>query len=92
MLPMTLRRRLAKMRRESQLRKVNQGRAAVFRMSKPGILVLVSLQHLRSSAGFHACDLDGHVPQGVTGLPFVSRSKVFVGRSRLIAAVIIDGF
>ena len=88
---MTLRPQLAKMRRESQLRKVDQGEATVFRMSNHGILVLISLKHLWSPAGFHACDLDDQVFQGVTGRSLVSRSKVFIWASRRIAAVIIDG-
>ena len=75
MLPMTPRRQLAKMRRESQPRKVVQEQAAVFRMSKHDILVQIPLEHLRSLAGFYAYDLDNHVSQGVVGLSLVSRSK-----------------
>ena len=88
---MMLRRQLAKMRRESQLRKVDQGEAAVFRMPNHGILVLISLKHLWTLAGYHACDLDDQVFQGVTGRSLISRSKVFVWASCRIAAVIIDG-
>lgn len=63
------------MRRENQLRKVDQEKAAVFRMSKHGMPVHIPLKHLRSSAGFYARDLDDHVSQGVIGLSLVSRSK-----------------